>query len=172
MSPTPDQRGDFAPSEIPADVVIQDALAPYFGGFEQAEPAAKAVYAALTVTYRRAVVDAEQLAGDEDELRQLRAEVAWLRAGEASEPPAPHVTLTPAEWLWKLHDATPEKRLHVIEVLLGEVDRGSRCFRMNHEGVIEDLRAELARAQRNRRPEIDGEPRMHPALSQDTRDAP
>lgn len=142
----PDEHGDILPSDIPHDVVIQDALAPHLGGFEHAEDAAKAVYSALAVTYRRVVVDAERLARDEDELRRLRAEVARLRAGEAPEPPAPHVTLTPAEWLRKMHDATPEKRLHVIEVLLGEVDRGSRCFQMNHEGVIEDLRAELARA--------------------------
>lgn len=73
--PTGREPDDFQLSDVPADAVIQDALAPYLGGFEQAEPAAKAVYATLTVTYRRAVVDAEQLARDEDELRRLRVEV-------------------------------------------------------------------------------------------------
>lgn len=141
----PDETDNFLPSDIPTDVVLQEALSDYLGGFEQARDAATAAHTALAVTYRRAVVDAEQLAHDEDELRRLRAEVARLRAGEAPEPPAPYTTLTPPEWLRRFNDATPEKRLNAIDVLLGEVDRGSECFRMNHKAVIEDLRAELAR---------------------------
>lgn len=81
------ERDDFQLSDVPADVVIQDALAPHLGGFEQAEPAAKAVYAALAVTFRRAVVDAEQLAHDEDELRRLRVELPRLRAALAAHVP-------------------------------------------------------------------------------------
>lgn len=112
------------------------------------------------------------LAVPNPELEQLRAEVARLRAGESAEPPAPHTTLTPAQWLRRLHDAPAEERLRVIEVLLGEVDRGSRCFQLNHEGVIEDLQAELTTARENRGPEIHGEPRTDPTPTRDTRPAP
>ncbi|MEU8362338.1 hypothetical protein AB0C27_40600 [Nonomuraea sp. NPDC048882] len=88
---------------------------------------------------------------------QAETEVARLRAGEAPEPPSPHTTLTPAQWLRCFNDATPEKRLQVIADLQGEVDRGFECFRMNHKGVIEDLRAELTRRAPGS-PESDSEP--------------
>lgn len=84
-----EQRGGFEPAGIPADVILQDALSGFFGGFEQAEEAARAAYRALTVDYRRVVVDAEHAAYDEDELRRLRARASSERvavsaaAGEA-----------------------------------------------------------------------------------------
>lgn len=74
----PDEHDNFVPSDIPHDVVIQEALAPYLG-FEQARPAAEAVHTALVVTYRRAIVEAEDLAHHEEELRRLRAEVTQVR---------------------------------------------------------------------------------------------
>lgn len=52
-------RDDFLPSDIPHDVVIQEALAPFFGGFEEAEEASKMVHRALVVTYGRAIVEAD-----------------------------------------------------------------------------------------------------------------
>lgn len=57
----PDDNDDFLPSDIPHDVVIQEALAQYFGGFEEAEEASKAAHRALVVTYRRAIVETEDL---------------------------------------------------------------------------------------------------------------
>jgi predicted RNase H-like nuclease (RuvC/YqgF family) len=76
---------------------------------------------------------------------QAEADLARLRAGESAEPAAPHVTLTPAEWIRKFNDATPEERLRVVEVLLEGAARGSRCFQLDHEGVIEMFQAELTR---------------------------
>lgn len=59
--PTPDGE-DFAPDDIPHSVVAQVALAPYLGGFEQAEEAASAVIDLLYGDeYRRVVVSAEDL---------------------------------------------------------------------------------------------------------------
>jgi hypothetical protein len=66
-----DENDDFIPSDIPHDVVIQEALAPYFGGFDEAEEASKAAYKALCITYRRVIVDAEELGRQYEELQRL-----------------------------------------------------------------------------------------------------
>lgn len=56
-----DENDDFLPDDIPHDVVIQEALAPFLGGFEAAEEASTAAHRALVVTYGRAIVSAEDL---------------------------------------------------------------------------------------------------------------
>jgi hypothetical protein len=88
----PDENGNFLPSDIPHDVVIQEALAPYLGGFEEAREAAEAAYTALAVTYRRAIVEAEELAALQEQLHLIdgmrqqnldAAAAAIQRAGRA-----------------------------------------------------------------------------------------
>lgn len=86
----PDRHDDFQPRDIPHNVVIQDALTPHLGGFEQARQAAEAASHALAVTYRRTVVDAQELAHQENELRRLRAQVARVRADCEEQTAKPH----------------------------------------------------------------------------------
>ncbi|MGP3914345.1 hypothetical protein [Nonomuraea sp. 10N515B] len=89
---------------------------------------------------------------DIDQLRQraeaAEQEVARLRAGEADEPPAEGVQLTPAEWLRKYNDATPERRLQVVEHVRDNAAAARRCLMADHDGALDELRhvhAALAR---------------------------
>jgi hypothetical protein len=66
------EHEDFRLGDVPNDVVIQEALAPFLGGFEEAEGASKAAYEALCITYRRVIVDAEDLGRQYEELERLR----------------------------------------------------------------------------------------------------
>lgn len=62
MTPA-DEHDNFLPDDIPHDVVIQEALAPFFGGFEEARPAAESVRDLLYGDeYKRVVVSTEDLA--------------------------------------------------------------------------------------------------------------
>ncbi|MBO3751561.1 hypothetical protein J5X84_36275 [Streptosporangiaceae bacterium NEAU-GS5] len=71
-------------------------------------------------------------------LEQAEAEVARLRAGEAEHLPPEHAEHTPAEWIRRWNDETPEKRLRVLGALLDAAGRGHRCFMLNHEARLAD----------------------------------
>ncbi|GIH26038.1 hypothetical protein Aph01nite_43480 [Acrocarpospora phusangensis] len=73
------------------------------------------------------------------ELRAVRAEaeVARLRAGEASKPVAEGVRLDPAAWIRRWNDASPEKRLAWANRILDLLAEESRCFLLDHDGAVE-----------------------------------
>lgn len=77
--------------------------------------------------------------------REALAEVARLRAGESPEPPAEGVRLTPAEWLRCYNDATPEKRLEVVEQVQDSVERAYRCAMADHENLLAARADEITR---------------------------
>lgn len=75
----------------------------------------------------------------EAELEQLRAEVVRLRAGEADNAGEPYVQRTPAQWLRRFNDMTPEQRLAMATAFFNTLEDSASCFQMDHEGRLEDL---------------------------------
>ena len=72
------------------------------------------------------------------EIERLRAEIAWLRAGESEKPAALGVEMTPAEFVHKWNAATVERRLGFAATVLEKVYADSNCFVMGHEARIEE----------------------------------
>jgi hypothetical protein len=72
------------------------------------------------------------------ELERLKAEIAWLRAGESEKPAALGVEMTPAEFIHKWNAATVERRLGFAATVLEKVYAESNCFVMAHEARIEE----------------------------------
>lgn len=83
---------------------------------------------------------------DED----LRTEISRLRAGESDAPPAAGAVPTPAEWIRRWNDLTPEHRLRQAAISIYNAEQASRCFLMGHEGDAEELR-EQAQSAHDRR---------------------
>jgi hypothetical protein len=67
-------------------------------------------------------------------------ELARLRAGEADDPGPADTMPTPAQWIRRWNDATAERRLEVITRILGELDRATRCFEMDHENRLAEAK--------------------------------
>ena len=82
-----------------------------------------------------------------DPQTSAEAELARLRAGE--EPGGdPHTFPTPGQWIARFNQATPERRLNVVQALLNSADRADRCFFQAHEKRVHSGRhAEMALAE-------------------------
>ncbi|MFB4275771.1 hypothetical protein ACBJ59_10800 [Nonomuraea sp. MTCD27] len=74
-----------------------------------------------------------------DELNQLRAEVARLRAGESDQPAAEGVRPTPAQWIRRWNDLTPERRHTWAEQIIADRADASRCMMADHDGAQAEL---------------------------------
>ncbi|WP_188188012.1 hypothetical protein [Nonomuraea sp. SYSU D8015] len=71
-----------------------------------------------------------------NECRRALAEVARLRAGEADDLPTPGTNYTPAQWIHRWNDATPEERLTRAEHILADTVTASRCIAADHDGAV------------------------------------
>ncbi|MFE9099873.1 nucleotidyltransferase domain-containing protein [Actinomadura geliboluensis] len=72
------------------------------------------------------------------------AEAARLHEGEDASPLDPAVEPTPAQWLHRFNNATPQQRLAWAEDILRHARDSSRCrFELNHDEEIEELRANV-----------------------------
>jgi hypothetical protein len=65
-----------------------------------------------------------------------------------SAPPLIWSMLTPAEWIQHWDDLTPERRLKKAAIILDNAEKASRCFLMQHDDEIEELRGRLEAASR------------------------
>lgn len=84
----------------------------------------------------------------EEELEKARAEIARLRAGEADDPGHMGAEPTPAQWLRRFNDRTPEERLFVAESVMARV-RESEEQRRQDEGRIITLTNRVAALEKN-----------------------
>jgi hypothetical protein len=75
--------------------------------------------------------------------KELRVEIARLRAGEADTLPEPGVWPTPAQWIRMWNEATPEQRLQMAARVIADAQQAERCFLANHEWQIEQLRQQV-----------------------------
>jgi hypothetical protein len=84
--------------------------------------------------------DAETLRSENEELRKraelAEAEVVRLRAGESPEPAAEGIQPTPAEWIRRWNDASPDQRLARAQQILAEAGAAQRCIMADHEAAI------------------------------------
>jgi hypothetical protein len=81
------------------------------------------------------------------ELERLRAEVAWLRAGEdPTMEPVEGMSPTPGQWLAGWNRMPVEQRLERIGVLFAAADAGRRCEQGVHATLQQELVAMARRA--------------------------
>ncbi|ANZ35246.1 hypothetical protein BBK82_03310 [Lentzea guizhouensis] len=81
------------------------------------------------------------------ELERLRAEVAWLRAGEdPSTEPVEGVRPTPGQWLARWNQTPVDQRLEQIGMLFAAAAAGAACEQAGHATLQEELVAMARRA--------------------------
>jgi hypothetical protein len=71
---------------------------------------------------------------------KAEAEAKRLRAGEADQPVEPGSVLTPERWIRKFNDASAGRRLAWADRILRLAEEDARCFQLDHEGAVEQLR--------------------------------
>lgn len=91
----------------------------------------------------------EALERAEAQVAALQRELARLHEGEADDPGEPGTWPTPARWIRRWNDMTPERRLEIAGGAVDGMQVAAVCrAQEDHRGQIERLRAELAEAKR------------------------
>ncbi|MDT0377296.1 hypothetical protein RM572_00710 [Streptomyces sp. DSM 42041] len=78
---------------------------------------------------------------------ELSARLDALQAGEEPQHDEAAVC-TPAQWIWLWNRAPLEKRLDVAARAMADGQRAHRCFLLDHDGQVEELRQARARLAR------------------------
>jgi hypothetical protein len=144
---TPLCSGDTARDAAPGIAELRDQMAKTIGSTMILRTSPTEIADAVLARDVQPVIDRwERYANN------ATAETEELRRGEADDPGEPGTWPTPAQWIRRWNDTTPERRLELAAGIVDAFQQASRCrYTEDHRGRLLDLlrRAESAEAERD-----------------------